>query len=361
MASDLLTTGSSFSTFEKRDKILVGLSGGVDSSVCIQILRDQGFDVSAAVIRFSLAHDAAVEAARKVAAQLNVFCYEIDAAELFEREVVGPFCESYCSGETPNPCVRCNPLVKFKLLAAKADELGIQLIATGHYARVEEAPDGSYRIAVAESAARDQSYMLYRLGQDILSRLCLPLGEFEKDDIRDTARELGLASADAPDSQEICFIPGGDYPGFIEARGLVSPTGRFIGPDGQDLGPHKGIAHYTIGQRKGLNIALGQPVFIKEICQNGDIRLGWAGEEFYRAVVLREIATPDGRPLEDGEYEAKVRSAAKPAPCLAKAQPDGTVALVFPTPVRAPAPGQSAVLYRGGQIWGGGFIQSIVP
>ena len=361
MDTDLISTGSSFSTFEKMEKVLVGLSGGVDSSVCIQILKDQGFDVSAAVIRFSDAHDKAVEAAHKVAAQLNVFCYDIDASAEFERLVVDPFCRSYCQGETPNPCVLCNPGVKFRLLAQKADELGIRFIATGHYARVEEQDDGSYTVAKAESAARDQSYMLYRLDQDILSRLVLPLGEFEKQDIREIAQAMGLASADAPDSQEICFIPEGDYAAFIRDRGMESPAGNFIGPDGQDLGPHKGIAHYTIGQRKGLGIALGQPVFVKAIQPDGNILLGWAGEEFYRGVILRDVCTPSGQPLADGEYEAKIRSAASPALCLAKAQPDGTVALVFPTPVRAPAPGQSAVLYRGDVVMGGGFIQSILP
>lgn len=361
MYTDLISTGSSFSTFEKMEKVLVGLSGGVDSSVCIQILKDQGFDVSAAVIRFSDAHDKAVAAAHKVAAQLNVFCYDIDASAEFERLVVDPFCRSYCQGETPNPCVLCNPGVKFRLLAQKADELGIRFIATGHYARVEEQDDGSYAVAKAESAARDQSYMLYRLDQDILSRLVLPLGEFEKQDIREIAQAMGLASADAPDSQEICFIPEGDYAAFIRDRGMESPAGNFIGPDGQDLGPHKGIAHYTIGQRKGLGIALGQPVFVKAIQPDGNILLGWAGEEFYRGVILRDVCTPSCQPLADGEYEAKIRSAASPALCLAKTQPDGTVALVFPTPVRAPAPGQSAVLYRGDVVMGGGFIQSILP
>ena len=240
MASDIISTGSSFSTFEKLEKILVGLSGGVDSSVCIQILKDQGFDVSAAVIRFSPAHDAAVEAARKVAAQLNVFCYEIDAAEAFEQAVVQPFCESYCKGETPNPCVVCNPLVKFRLLAEKADELGIRLIATGHYARVEEQDDGSYRVAVPESAARDQSYMLYRLDQDILSRLVLPLGEFEKQDIRDTARELGLASADAPDSQEICLSPKAAMPTSSARAAWKARPGISSVPTGRTLAPTRG-------------------------------------------------------------------------------------------------------------------------
>ncbi len=360
MTTDMISTGSSFSTFEKVEKVLVGLSGGVDSSVCIQILKDQGFDVSAAVIRFSDSHAPAVEAAKKVAAQLNVFCYEIDAKEAFESKVIAPFCESYCNGQTPNPCVLCNPNVKFKLLAQKADELGIHLIATGHYARVEEQDDGTYAIAIPESAARDQSYMLYRLDQSILSRLILPLGEFEKQDIRDTARELGLASADAPDSQEICFIPDGDYAGFIQNRGMESKSGNFIGPEGQDLGTHKGVCHYTIGQRKGLNIALGKPVFVKSIESDGNILLGWAGDEFYNAVSLREFCTPTGKALPEGEYVAKIRSAAKPAACLLKYQEDGSVALEFAEPVRAPAPGQSAVLYQNGHVVGGGFIHSIL-
>ena len=359
MSTDMISTGSSFSTFEKLEKILVGLSGGVDSSVCIQILKDQGFDVSAAVIRFSTAHDPAVEAAHKVAAQLNVFCYEIDATSEFEQKVINPFCNSYCSGETPNPCVLCNPNVKFKLLAQKADELGINLIATGHYARVEELDDGTFAVAVPESEARDQSYMLYRLDQSILSRLVLPLGEFEKSDVRDTARDMGLASADAPDSQEICFIPDGNYAEFIKQQGKESPVGHFIGPDGQDLGEHKGIAHYTIGQRKGLNIALGKPVFVKAIQPNGDILLGWAGDEFYSTVSVRDFFTPTGAPLADGEYFAKIRSAAKPALCTTQLQEDGTVILSFPEPVRAPAPGQSAVLYKDGHIVGGGFISVI--
>lgn len=361
VSTDIISTGSSFSTFEKLEKVLVGLSGGVDSSVCIQILKDQGFDVSAAVIRFSDAHTPAVEAARKVAAQLNVFCYEIDASKEFESSVIEPFCDSYCSGKTPNPCVLCNPNVKFKLLAKKADELGINLIATGHYARVEELDDGTFAVAVPESAARDQSYMLYRLDQSILSRLVLPLGEFEKTDVRDTAREMGLVSADAPDSQEICFIPDGNYAEFIRQRGKESPTGHFIGPEGQDLGEHKGIAHYTIGQRKGLNIALGKPVFVKTIEPNGNILLGWAGDEFYSNVVLRDFCTPTGNPLTDGEYIAKIRSAAKPALCSFTTQQDGTIVLKFSTPVRAPAPGQSAVLYHNGHVVGGGLIDTILP
>ena len=358
--TDMISMGNSFSTFEKLDKVLVGLSGGVDSSVSIQILRDQGFEVSAAVIRFSNSHDPAVEAAKKVAEQLNVVCYEIDAREAFESKVINPFCDSYCTGKTPNPCVLCNPNVKFKMLSQKADELGIRFIATGHYARVKEQPDGSYAIAIPESAARDQSYMLYRLDQSILSRLILPLGEFQKQDVRDTAKEMGLASADAPDSQEICFIPDGDYAKFIQNRGMESMSGNFIGPEGQNLGAHKGVAHYTIGQRKGLNIALGKPVFVKSIQSDGNILLGWAGDEFYKEITLQDFCTPTGNPLQTGEYLAKIRSAAKPASCLLTYNENGNIVLQFSEPVRAPAPGQSAVLYQNNCVVGGGFIDNII-
>lgn len=340
-----------FSTFEQQDGVLVALSGGVDSSVCVQILHQQGFAVQAAVIRFSPAHEGAVEAAQKAAGQLGVPLHVIDAQEEFDRLVVSPFCESYCRGETPNPCIRCNPALKFRLLAEEADRLGIDLIATGHYARVVQDEDGLYRIHRPESEARDQSYMLYRLEQDILKRLVLPLGEFEKDDIREMARESGLACADAPDSMEICFIPDGDYTGFIRARGLTDRSGRFIGPEGQDLGPHKGVASYTVGQRRGLGIALGEPVFVQRILENGDVQLGRAGQEFARRVRLRDWAGPSEMPPA-GSYLARVRSAAKPAACRF----DGAEWLEFDEPVRAPAPGQSAVLYAGGAVLGGGII-----
>ena len=340
-----------FSTFEQQDGVLVALSGGVDSSVCVQILQQQAFAVQAAVIRFSPAHEGAVEAAQKAAGQLGVPLHVIDAQEEFDRLVVSPFCESYCRGETPNPCIRCNPALKFRLLAEEADRLGIDLIATGHYARVVQDEDGLYRIHRPESEARDQSYMLYRLEQDILKRLVLPLGEFEKDDIREMARESGLACADAPDSMEICFIPDGDYTGFIRARGLTDRSGRFIGPEGQDLGPHKGVASYTVGQRRGLGIALGEPVFVQRILENGDVQLGRAGQEFARRVRLRDWAGPSEMPPARS-YLARVPSAAKPAACRF----DGAEWLEFDEPVRAPAPGQSAVLYAGGAVLGGGII-----
>ena len=353
--SDTILPGSGFDTYEEQDKVLVGMSGGVDSSVAVRILQQQGFAVTGAVIRFSAAHAAAVEAAQKAAKQLDIECVVLDAEALFEQEVVAPFCADYCAGRTPNPCVRCNPAVKFTALLAAADRLGIQYIATGHYARVEVDGDGVSRIHLPASAARDQSYMLCRLDQDVLSRLVLPLGEFEKDDVREMARDFGLDCADAPDSMEICFIPDGDYPAYIEGRGLAGKAGRFIGPDGADLGPHKGVLHYTVGQRKGLGIALGEPVFIREICANGDIRLARAGEEYFTRIAVADIATPDGQPLPAGRYLVKVRSAAAAQPALLDYAGEEAV-LTFESPVRAPAPGQTAAFYRDGAVLGGGFI-----
>ncbi|MDD6320624.1 MAG: tRNA 2-thiouridine(34) synthase MnmA [Oscillospiraceae bacterium] len=349
-----------FNTFEKQDKVLVGMSGGVDSSVTVRILQEQGFSVQGAVIRFSDAHDAAVKQAQDAAKTLCIPLHIIDAAQAFEKEVVTPFCENYCAGRTPNPCIFCNPAVKFRLLAEKADELGCTFLATGHYARVEQCSDGAYRICTPESAARDQTYMLYRLPQGILARLILPLGEFEKDDVREIARDIELSCADAPDSMEICFIPDGDYSAFIRQRGYTPRSGRFIGPQGEDLGPHAGVDHYTVGQRKGLGIAAGRPLFVKAILPDGNIQLAESGEEYSTRLTLSGIVTPDGKDLPDGEYRVKVRSAAKAVRCrfVGGAAGSGRGAVTFPEPVRAPAPGQSAVFYRGGFVFGGGFIET---
>lgn len=355
-----VSLSSSFSTFEEQDKVLVGLSGGVDSSVCIQILKEQGFDVSAVFIRFSPAHDSSMEAARAVAQQFGIPFSVEDCTELFESQVIEPFCAAYCRGETPSPCVLCNPNVKFKVLANVADRMGIRFIATGHYARVCE-KDGVFYISRAASADRDQSYMLYRLPQEILQRLCLPVGEFEKADIREMAHSLGLVSADSPDSQEICFIPDGDYAAFISKRGLSDKTGKFIGPKGEDFGPHKGVSHYTIGQRKGLNIAYGQPIFVRRILENGDIQLALAGDElFYSGIRIHETVRTDQKTFSVGEkYFVKIRSRAVPAPCIVESVDKDELVLHFEQPLRAPAPGQSAVLYSDETVVGGGIICEI--
>lgn len=343
---------------QSEKRVLVALSGGVDSCVCIQLLREQGYEVEALVLRFSDAHDKAVADAQTAARQLGVPLTVEDCSALFEHSVIDPFCREYCAGRTPNPCLICNPLVKFRLLCDCADRMGIFSIATGHYARIERR-GGTYYVRAARSMPRDQSYMLYRLQQPVLRRLLLPVGEYEKPDIRAQAERLGLDAAQAPDSQEICFIPDGDYAGYIESRGLHCPTGSFLAPDGRRLGPHKGIVHYTVGQRRGLGIALGQPVFVKRILPNGDIQLGFAGEEFYSAVLLDDLVE-QGEGLQVGRiYSVKIRSAAKPVPCRILSKSGGTLLAAFEQPARAPAPGQAAVFYDGDLLIGGGPIRDI--
>ena len=343
------------------EQVLVGVSGGVDSSVCVRLLQKAGYEVQGAVIRFSPAHGRAVEEAGALARQLDIPLRVLDAQERFARMVVRPFCQSYCTGSTPNPCVMCNPLVKFHTLCAAADEMGIEKIATGHYARLAQR-DGAVYVRRAASAPRDQSYMLYRLGQPVLRRLLLPLGEMEKPQVRALAEEAGLSSAHAPDSQEICFIPDGDYAAYIRRAGFTAPEGHFIGPEGQDLGPHRGLLHYTVGQRRGLHIALGRPVFVRRICPDGNILLGYAKDAFFGGVRVEEAFRADGRPFAPGgRYEVKIRSAAKPAGCTAEPLEKDMLDLRFDEPARAPAPGQAAVLYEGDLLIGGGVIREAYP
>lgn len=346
-------------------RVLVALSGGVDSSVAVHLLQQQGYDVEAAVISFSYPHNpyggthaGALKAALQAAGQLRVPISVLHAEHLFEEAVVSPFCAAYTSGRTPNPCVVCNPLVKFRVLADEAEKRGIFHIASGHYARCDLRGAIRY-IARAASDERDQSYMLYRLPADIRNRLLLPVGELSKPAVREVARALSLACADAPDSQEICFIPAGDYAAFIEGRGLAGKPGNFIGPRGEDLGPHRGVQHYTIGQRKGLGIALGVPVFVRRIEQNGDIRLAEGGGEFAEGVRLRNVVTASGGPLRDRERaEVKIRSMAPAVPCTVRFT-DAGVTLQFDAPQRAAAPGQHAVLYKGPLVIGGGEIEDM--
>ena len=358
--TDEICCGSSFGTFEEQDKVLVALSGGVDSSVCIQILRDQGFDVQAVVIRFSPAHDAAVRAAQTVARQLGVPLIEEDCTEEFEQQVVEPFCAQYCAGRTPSPCVLCNPRVKFAALARVADRLGIRYIATGHYARVTE-ENGLYYVRAAVSPERDQSYMLYGLPQNILARLCLPVGEFEKSDIREMAASAQLASADAPDSQEICFIPDHDYAKYIrENTDAELPPGNFVDLDGNILGKHLGITHYTVGQRKGLNLSMGKPVFVVEIRpETNEVVIGDSKDVFSDHLTCDHLnwMSVDGLHGETMKVTAKIRYSHKGAPCEIREIGPDLVEVQFEEPQRAITPGQAVVFYDGDYVVGGGVIR----
>lgn len=342
----------------EEERVLLALSGGVDSSVAVQLLRQKGFKVEAVVISFSPAHKPAIESAMRAAGELRVPISVLRCEELFEKTIIQPFCETYANGKTPCPCVLCNPGVKFRALAEEADRRGIYHIASGHYARLKK-HNGEPLIARAISGERDQSYMLYRLPKSIRSRLHLPVGEYTKPTVREIATLMGLSCADAPDSQEICFIPDGDYTAFIKQQGITGLQGDFIGPDGQRLGPHQGVLHYTVGQRKGLGIALGVPVFVKKIEKDGDILLALSGDEYSKGIFLTKIVTADEAPLEDGAaYSVKIRSAAKPVPCRVKWE-SGRISLLFETPQRAAAPGQHAVLYSDDLVIGGGEIEDM--
>ena len=342
------------------NKVLVGVSGGVDSSVCVDLLQKQGLKVEGVVIRFSPSSDEAVEDARKVCEKLNIPLHVADAQEAFRKYVVEPFCESYVNGATPNPCIVCNPNVKFATILAKADELGIGYIATGHYAQVEKLDD-LYCVKKAVSTAKDQSYMLYRLEQNVLSRLILPIGSYEKPDIRVMAGDIGLFNADKPDSQEICFIPDGNHGRFIENLGYKTKYGWFISPEGKKIKKHNGVHNYTVGQRKHLGIALGRPAFVKEIQENGNILLGYAGDEFFTSVELSSPVYTAGKPLNEGDiFTVKIRSAAKGDDAKVVYSDSEKVVLEFIQPVRAAAKGQSVVIYKGEYVVGGGFIAKAI-
>ncbi|MEG1557440.1 MAG: tRNA 2-thiouridine(34) synthase MnmA [Oscillospiraceae bacterium] len=340
-----------------KNRILVALSGGVDSSVCSLMLAKQNYDVEGVVFLMSDAHAPAVAAAQKSAEELGIELHIFDLRGEFEKNVILPFCETYCFGKTPNPCIICNPLVKFKALCDMADKLGIREVATGHYALVENIC-GEFIVKKALSLERDQSYMLYRLPQSILSRLVLPLGCLMKQEVRALAQSKGLSSGNAPDSQEICFIPDNDYPSFIHSRGMSGKPGSFIYPEGFVVCAHKGVENYTVGQRRGLNVSFGKPVYVSSIEENGNIKLGYSSNEYSSKILVKDaIFTKLYEHCDEKNLFVKVRSAAKPAKCTVSARTDNSFELTFETPLRAPAPGQSAVLYCEECIVAGGIIE----
>ncbi len=338
-------------------KVLLGLSGGVDSSLCAKLLQNEGYEVIAAFLDLSPNHGKDTPRARAVANDLKIEFMVIREHDLFLKEVITPFCHAYRDAKTPNPCVICNPTVKFKLLYDKAKELGCSYIATGHYANIEEI-DGVYYPKVATDIKKDQSYMLYRLPQEILSILKMPLNSLTKEEVRTLAHEGKISSANAPDSQEICFVADNDYKAYVDNFNGGTKEGFFVSPEGERFAKHKGITHYTQGQRKGLGVALGQPVFVKKIDPvSGDIFLVYKGDELSNGCYLSDLVS-FGDELFNGKgnLTVKIRSVAKPVSCRFERCEDGSYRLIFDTPQHAAANGQSAVIYCGDRIVGGGII-----
>ena len=262
-----------------KKKVVVGMSGGVDSSVAAYLLKEQGYDVIGVTMQIWQDEESkiqeenggccglsAVDDARKVAAQIGIPYYVMNFKKDFQEKVIDYFVDEYLHGRTPNPCIACNRYVKWESLLTRSMEIGADYIATGHYARVEQLPNGRYAIRHSATWSKDQTYALYNLTQDQLRRTLMPVGEYEKDQIREIAKEIGLLIANKPDSQDICFVSDDDYASFIEEESNQKiPEGNFVTPDGKILGRHKGIIHYTIGQRKGLGLSLGYQAFVLEI------------------------------------------------------------------------------------------------
>jgi tRNA-specific 2-thiouridylase len=329
-------------------KIVLGLSGGVDSAVAARLLQRDGWEVSG--LYLDIGAPGGAEDARRAAESLGVPLTVLDIRAALEAHVCAPFAAAYLRGETPNPCVLCNPAVKFAALCREADGRGAEKIATGHYARVRSG-------ALCRGLpANDQSYMLCRLTRAQLARLVLPLGGYEKTQVRALAREFALPMADKPDSMEICFIPENDYTGWLQNRGLTPRDGSFV-RDGTVLGPHGGIHRWTVGQRIP-GVFDGEKLYVRAIDPaTGDIAVCPDPALFRPEFEARDfhwLIDPPDAPLRGS---VKVRHTRKnEVPCTAVPRPDGTVRFVCDTPVRAPAPGQSAVLYDGDRLLGGGFL-----
>ena len=339
-------------------KILVGMSGGVDSSYVAMKLIGAGHEVVGAHL---VMHEYAdIEAARSAAEMLGVELAIIDCRDRFDKIVRENFISEYKNGRTPNPCVICNPTVKFFALAEYARENGFDRIATGHYARVvkdEKFDTPRHFIEVARDITKDQSYMLYRLPEDILSLLMLPLGEELKSDIREMVQGSEFSSLDRRDSQEICFLPDGGYAEYIEAVSGECPRGSFIDAEGRVLGQHKGIIRYTVGQRKGLGISLGERAFVTEIDPIDNTVKLESSPRLAREVNIEDIvlALPDAPESCSGRYEVKIRYAAKPAPATVTFSAR-SASILFDEPQKSVTPGQSAVIYEQGRVIGGGII-----
>ena len=371
-----------------RPRVVVGMSGGVDSSVAAALLVEQGYDVVGVTMRLWTEQRPAefsghqqccsvedIDDARRVAQQLGIRHYVINLEEAFRERVVARFVEEYTAGRTPNPCVRCNEHIKYRALLDRLPAFEAEYLATGHYARVHhvqspiggctpERPSavpgqaGVHRLLRAVDASKDQSYVLYMLGQEQLSRLILPIGGLTKAEVRGHARRLGLEVAHKPDSVEICFVPGNDYRAFVEERVALEP-GELRDRAGNLLGEHRGIAAYTLGQRKGLGVAMGTPAFVTAIDPARNVvTVGPEEDLFCDMVEFSEARWVAGYPPAEGTgVEAKVRYKAEPATAVLLSATAESAVLRFSRRQRALTPGQAICVYRGEDVSGGGTIE----
>jgi tRNA-specific 2-thiouridylase len=336
-------------------KVMLAMSGGVDSSVAVALLLEAGYEVEG--ITMCLGDFSVVEKAALTAEHFKIKHHWLDLAADFDRDVKSYFVEEYRNGRTPNPCVVCNQKVKMGKLFEYAETIGFDFFATGHYANIVER-NNRYAVARAAYLPKDQSYVLYPLGQNVLSRLILPLGDLTKDQVRQKASEMGLEAAKQKESQDICFIPDGDYRKFLAERGLENQEGNFVLKNGKIVGRHKGLANYTIGQRKGLGIALGYPVFVTAIrSETNEVVLGLENDLLQNTMLVEDCNYQLVENLtEPRELDIKIRYRSPVVKGLVKPLEGGRAEVEFLSPEKAVTPGQSAVFYDGDVVFGGGVI-----
>lgn len=349
----------------EKKTVVVGMSGGVDSSVAAYLLKERGYNVIGVTMQIWQEEESgccglsAIEDARRVAHDLDIPYYVMNFRSEFKEKVVDYFVDEYLNGRTPNPCIACNRYVKWESLLKRSRDIGADYIATGHYARIDKLENGRYSLKRSATLAKDQTYALYNLTQDQLKHTLMPVGEYTKEEIRQIADKIQLQVANKPDSQDICFVPDGDYAGFIEKTlDTELPIGNFVTTDGKVLGSHKGITHYTVGQRKGLGLALGYPAFVVEIRpKTNEVVIGTHEDSLSNYVRANRLNFMSIEDLE-GELRvwAKIRYNHKGAWCTIKKTGDDEVLCTFEEQQRAITPGQAVVFYDGDYVLGGGTI-----